>query len=344
MRTVRKLAGALAFSLTPAAAWAQLAHRPFAVGGGEGGGGAEGGFTGFLIGEQSRLTHLMAGKVHALHGQPSALWGLMALGLGYGVFHAAGPGHGKALIASYMMANERSLKRGAVMALLAALLQALVAVALVGAAALILNATAAQMNTAADGLALMSAAAVAAMGVWLSWRKGRALIAVLRLRFERRRALAEAPTFAGIAWSPPPRTLSAAAYRAAEPGAEPAVDLCCAPDPAALAGALSWREAAGTVIAAGARPCSGAILVLVFALAQGVVAAGVAATFAMALGVAATTGALAFTAVFAKSVAVRFASGEDSRAALVARSFEFAAALAVFAFGVLLLLGARGGA
>ena len=63
----------------------------------------------------------------------------------------------------------------------------------------------------------------------------------------------------------------------------------------------------------------------------------------MALGVAATTGALATMAVFAKSAAMRFAAGEETRSALVARSFEFAAALAVLAFGLLLLLGERGG-
>ncbi len=64
----------------------------------------------------------------------------------------------------------------------------------------------------------------------------------------------------------------------------------------------------------------------------------------MALGVAVTTGALASMAVFAKSVAMRFASGEETRSALVARAFEFAASLAVLAFGLLLLLGARGSA
>ena len=92
------------------------------------------------------------------------------------------------------------------------------------------------------------------------------------------------------------------------------------------------------------RPCSGAILVLVFALAQGLFAAGVAATFAMALGTAVTTGALAWIAVFAKSVAMRLAAGEDSRLVLIARGFEFLAALGVLAFGVALLFGARGGA
>ena len=108
--------------------------------------------TGWLLAEQSQLTHLMAAKVHALHGDPSAAWGLFALGLAYGVFHAAGPGHGKTLIASYMLANDRSLRRGVVMALMAALLQAVVAVALVAAAGLVLNATASEMNRAADWL------------------------------------------------------------------------------------------------------------------------------------------------------------------------------------------------
>jgi nickel/cobalt transporter (NicO) family protein len=339
----RPLCVASAAFLACAATAPAQAARPFAVGGGEGGGGAEGGITGWLLAEQSQLTHLMAAKIHALHGDPGAAWGLVGLGLAYGVFHAAGPGHGKALIASYMLANDRSLRRGAIMALLAALLQATVAVALVGAAGLILNATASEMNRAADGLALASAAGIAAIGLFLVWRKGRALIAAVRQRSERARALASAPAFDGVAWRAPARSLSAAAFRAGPPTG--VYDACCiAPDPATLQGPLSWRDAAGTVMAAGARPCSGAILVLVFGLAQGLFMAGVAATFAMALGTAVTTGALAWMAVFAKSAAARFAAGEDSRAALIARTLEFAAALAVLAFGILLMFGARGGA
>jgi nickel/cobalt transporter (NicO) family protein len=318
--------------------------RPFEVGGGEGGGGAEGGITGWLLAEQSRLTHLMAAKVHALHADPAAGWGLIGLGLAYGVFHAAGPGHGKALIASYMLANDRSLRRGAAMALLAALLQAAVAVALVGAAGLVLNATAAEMNEAADRLALASAAGVAAIGLLLVWRKGGAFIAALRRRLEGTRALASAPAYQGVEWRAPARSLSAAAFRTGSSTATATADDCCLlPAPGAMEGPFSWRSAAGTVVAAGARPCSGAILILVFALAQGLFAAGVAATFAMAIGTAVTTGALAFLAVFAKSAAMRLAAGEESWAALAARGLEFAAALAVLAFGVLLMLGARAG-
>ena len=78
-------------------------------------------------------------------------------------------------------------------------------------------------------------------------------------------------------------------------------------------------------------------------MAQGLFAAGVAAALAIAIGTAATTAALAWLAVFAKTTAMRLAAGENSRLALVARGFEFAAALAVLAFGVALLVSARGG-
>jgi nickel/cobalt exporter len=339
--------GIAAWAASVSTAVAQVSTRPFAVGGGEGGGG-EGGVTGWLLAGQSQLTHLIAAKVHALHGDPSAAWGLIGLGLAYGVLHAAGPGHGKAILTSYMLANEKSLKRGAAMTLMAALLQALIAIGLVGAAAFVFKATASQMNRAADWLALASYCGVAVIGLWLVWCKGGALIADLSRHFDRRRAAASAPAYAGVAWRRPAFSLSAAAFRAAPPGGFEAMTEGCghahAPDPAQLNAPLAWRDAAGTVIAAGSRPCSGAILVLVFALAQGLFAAGIAATFAMALGTALTTGALAWTAVFAKSVAMRLAAGENSRLALVARGFEFAAALAVLAFGVALMVGARGAA
>jgi nickel/cobalt transporter (NicO) family protein len=338
--------GCAAWSASAVTALAQLSQRPFAVAGGEGGGGAEGGLTGWLMAEQSWLTHLIAAKVHALHGQSSAAWGLIGLGLAYGVVHAAGPGHGKAVLASYMLANETSLKRGAVMALMAAMLQALIAIALVGAAGFLFSATASEMNHAADWIALASYCSVAAIGAWLVWRKGGALIAALNRHVDRRRGLASAPAYLGAAWGKPAFSLSAAAYRAGSPGEAGGPGEACghlhAPDAAQLNGPFSWRDAAGTVIAAGARPCSGAILVLVFAMSQGLFAAGVAAAFAMALGTAVTTAALAWIAVFAKSTAMKLAEGENSRLALVAKGFEFAAALAVLVFGVALLVGARG--
>ena len=87
------------------------------------------------------------------------------------------------------------------------------------------------------------------------------------------------------------------------------------------------------------RPCSGAILVLVFALAQGMFWAGIAATFVMGLGTAITVASIAVIAVTAKGLARRLAGGSEGRGALLMRGVEFAAAGLVLLFGIGLLLG-----
>jgi len=331
-------------------AFAQFARRPFEVAGGEGGGQAAG-IAGWVLAEQARLVHLMTFSMKALHESRSALWGLAALSFLYGVVHAAGPGHGKALIASYMLANERALRRGIILAFFAALLQAVVAIALVGVADLAFRATSTQMNDAALVIEMASYGAIAAIGAWLVWTKGRALAVALRAVFARRAVLAGGALYPAAAWRPVFALTSRSQFRAHPPaGAAAFIDDCGhahAPDPGRLDEGFSWRGAAATVFAAGARPCSGAILVLVFSLAQGLFLAGIGATLAMALGTAVTTGALAALAVFAKDIALRFAKQESSLAGLIVRGFEFAAAVGVLAFGILLLLGfgsALGGA
>ena len=82
----------------------------------------------------------------------------------------------------------------------------------------------------------------------------------------------------------------------------------------------------GAIFAVGLRPCSGAILVLVFALAQGLFLGGIAATFVMGFGTALT--------VSAKGLARRLTAGSsDGRGAVVLRGLEFAAACMVLVLG-----------
>ena len=93
------------------------------------------------------------------------------------------------------------------------------------------------------------------------------------------------------------------------------------------------------IFAVGLRPCSGAILVLVFALAQGIFWAGVAATFVMGLGTAITVAAIATLTVTATAFAARFAATRTGYGSLALRGVEVAAAVVVLAFGVALLAG-----
>ena len=93
------------------------------------------------------------------------------------------------------------------------------------------------------------------------------------------------------------------------------------------------------MLTVGVRPCSGAILVLVFALAQGLFWAGIAATFVMGLGTAITVATIAVLAVSAKDVAQRLSSASEGSGALIMRGIEFGAAGLVLLLGLGLLFG-----
>jgi nickel/cobalt exporter len=97
--------------------------------------------------------------------------------------------------------------------------------------------------------------------------------------------------------------------------------------------------AAAAVFSVGIRPCTGALVVLVFALSQGIFWAGVASTFVMALGTALTVAGLAALAVGAKDLAGRLSRGNDERGEKVMLALELAAALFITAMGMSLFLG-----
>jgi nickel/cobalt exporter len=106
-----------------------------------------------------------------------------------------------------------------------------------------------------------------------------------------------------------------------------------------LAGPGGWQRGLSAIVAVGLRPCSGAIIVLVFALAQGLFWAGVAATLVMGLGTAITVAAIATLAVGARSIAKHIATSRSGYGMLALRGIEVGAAVVVLAFGTLLLAG-----
>src|ERR1700741_3446431 len=109
-----------------------------------------GGVLGWIFAKQAEFYRQFSGLIRAAKADGSAAWSLFGLSFLYGTFHAAGPGHGKAVISSYVIANEETWRRGVTLSFASALLQALVAVAVVGVAAVLLNATASTMPRAGD--------------------------------------------------------------------------------------------------------------------------------------------------------------------------------------------------
>ncbi|MBK9081605.1 MAG: hypothetical protein IPL88_05745 [Rhizobiales bacterium] len=328
------LAGFAAFAPE---ALAQARH-PFAVGANEGAAAADG-LAGWILAKQADFYVLLRSGVRAASDDPRAFAALAGVGFLYGVFHAAGPGHGKAVLASYMVANERALKRGVAIAFAAAALQGLVAFAIVAVGALLLGATSTAMTRAASLIETAGYAAILALGLWLVWTKGAAFVAAWRGEAT---ACAECGGRFALSYTPSGAAAGGGSRFAATAASAGGASLACGHIPAAaqVAGDLSWKAAATTVLAAGARPCSGALVVLVFALAQGALWAGAGAAAAMALGTALTTSALAIVAVLFKSTALRLSGAKEGRAALVLRGLEFVAALAVALLGAGLLTGA----
>ena len=128
-------------------------------------------FLAFVNREQQGFYRALTGALSAMRDDPWKLWTLVGLSFAYGVFHAAGPGHGKAVISSYMLANELELNRGVLLSFLSSILQGLVANLLDGAAYLFLRGTTVSMTDATRALEIGSYALIALFGAWLLYKK-----------------------------------------------------------------------------------------------------------------------------------------------------------------------------
>ncbi|WP_164919563.1 nickel/cobalt transporter [Hansschlegelia zhihuaiae] len=281
---------------------------PFGVGRPDAPGvGAPTGVFAWVAAKQSAFYLELSSAIRAVREDRGALVLLAGLSFAYGVFHAAGPGHGKAVISSYLVATGDGFRRGVALSAAAALAQAVTAIALVGLFAVVLKMTSMAMAGATWWLEAASYAAVVAVGLALAWRKGLGFSRVLRGL----PAHVHGPDCAhghGV-------------------------------DPRIAEGRVDWRQAGAAVLAIGLRPCTGALVTLVFALSQGIFWAGIAATFAMAVGTAVTVAAIAALAVGAKATALRLAAARPGAGAAIVAGLEMLAALAVLALGALLLGG-----
>jgi len=319
------------------------------------------GLTGWIFAEQAAFYRSLSGFIRASKEDGAAMWELFGISFVYGVFHAAGPGHGKAVISSYLVANEETWRRGIALSFVSAAIQSVVAIVVVAIAAVLLGATAKTIGLTVHLVEIISYALVILIGLRLLYVKGRSfLVACRELTWRQTPELAFAAAHAA-------KPLSAATLQSSgqRPGAmamragQCQVDGCTAhvhgfhchddhesawghahgPEPTMLAGAGGWRRGLAAVVAVGLRPCSGAIIVLIFALAQDLFWTGVGATLIMGLGTAAPVAAIATVAVSARGLASRIARTRAALGMLAMRAIEVGAAALIVGFGALLLAG-----
>jgi nickel/cobalt transporter (NicO) family protein len=284
----------------------------------------------WLLALQAQFQTEMAQHLRGVHaGQSAAFWGLMAVCASYGFLHAAGPGHGKALLGAYGMARRVSALKLAGIGLLAALAQATVAVALILGLVGIAGMGRAGIEELDRGLlAGLSLAAIAGIGLWLVWR------ALHRLAAARRTPVHD-------------HAHDHADDHDDEHAHRP--DGHCAscghahlPPANAMLQATTPREVAALIAAVAVRPCSGALILLLLTWQMGVLGAGIAGAYAMALGTAGVTIAIALGLLLGRAGLLRAAGGLDARRALwIGGGIEAAAGL-VLLLGVLSVVVALG--
>jgi nickel/cobalt exporter len=291
-----------------------------------------GGFAGWILTEQAKFYRMLSSLIRESKADGSAAYALLGVSFIYGVFHAAGPGHGKAVISSYVVANDETWRRGVILSFASAILQALTAIAIVGIAAVLLGATAKAMGNTVRIIEMVSYALIVLIGLRLLWVKGRSFLHLLRGQPQSHHH--DHGHTHGHDHD------HAHGHEHHDHGEEASAwGHAHAPEPAELKGPHWLRRGLAAIVAVGLRPCSGAIIVLVFALAQGLFWIGVASTFVMGLGTAITVAIVATIAVGARGFAGRLAQAKPGAGLLFVRGLETAAAGAIVVFGAALLTG-----
>jgi nickel/cobalt transporter (NicO) family protein len=291
-----------------------------------------GGVAGWILAEQAKFYLQLSSLIRAAKADGSAAYTLLGVSFLYGIFHAAGPGHGKAVISSYMIANDETWRRGVILSFASAILQAFTAIAIVGIAAVALGATAHVMGNAVRVIEIISYALIIMIGLRLLWVKGRSFLTLLRGERHDHHHHHDHAHDHGHAHDDHDHDHDHGEEAHAWGHAH-------APEPQELKGPHWLRRGLAAIIAVGLRPCSGAIIVLVFALAQGLFWIGVASTFVMGLGTAITVAIVATVAVGARGFAGRLAKSKPGAGLLIVRGLETAAAAVIILFGVALLTG-----
>ncbi|MFB5641248.1 nickel/cobalt transporter [Kluyvera ascorbata] len=231
---------------------------------------------------QRDVNQQMSGLLKAVAENPTQAGGaLLLFSFVYGVLHALGPGHGKVVITTWLATHPSKLKSSIGLTLAASLLQGLVAIGLVVVVLTLLQLPARQLHLSSFWLEKGSYALVGVLGLLLCWRALKKLRALLRK-----------PKF--TAFTP-----------------HHVHDQHCGcghqhmPDPKQLERDEDWRARLVIVLSMGMRPCSGAIMVLLFSKVIGVFGWGVASALAMAAGTSVTISSLALLVHAFRTLAVK---------------------------------------
>ncbi len=237
---------------------------------------------------------------------------LVALSFFYGVFHAAGPGHGKVVISTYLLSHESQLRRGIILSFTAAMVQGLTAIVIVTVAVWLLDLSMRQTRGMANDFEVVSFALITLVGLLIIWTR---------------------------LWRLKKSSVTATATDVNQHAGE---DCGHSHGPTAgnLDSKLSLRTFVGIILSIGIRPCTGAVIVLLLAYSLDLGVAGLFAVLAMSLGTALTITLLAIISVYLGQLARRLFTLLPESGAASTRVMDVIGLVgggAIFIFGLLLL-------
>lgn len=259
---------------------------------------------------QREMNDRLASEINAYKtdGRLAPVIAILVISFLYGVFHAAGPGHGKFIVASYFLANRARLWHGFAMSGLIAFVQALSAIMLVVVFALILGVGSIQLTRNVVWVEMVSYGLIGLFGLWIVW--------------------------GGIVGRGCRHDHGPADHDHDHDHGHHHHDHANPRPPAS-----SWAMVPAAV-AAGIRPCTGSILVLLFTLAQGILLVGVLGAVVMAIGVALSVSLVALVTILLRRGVGQAARPSVRIANLAHRLAGLAGGLIVVTVGALLFLGA----
>ena len=231
----------------------------------------------------------------------------LGFGFGYGALHALGPGHGKLVISSYFLANGGKIREGVWMGTQIALIHVASAIVIVMAAQLVLTSLAVSGADQYRPVRLVSYAAIATIGIYMLWTAAKKWIA-------HRKHKAHAHT-----------------HHHANDHAHDHGGCSCALHQTDANGITKRRSLISLMV--GVVPCTGAVLVMLFALANDMVFMGVLVVLAISVGMAATMASLGIASVWLRR-SVLEKSGANS--GVMAINFELLGGFLIFGIGAVL--------
>jgi len=263
-------------------------------------------------------------RITSQNGGFAAMFTVILASFIYGVLHAAGPGHGKLVVGSYFTAREAPLRTGIIMGSVIAITQAVVAITMVGILAIAFGGNQLEIMDRTNNLEIISYTLIFAIGLYMTYEAvtGKTTCGHNHLGepyYKNEGHNHDRTEHHGHNHGPDPKAQNTWLARTASRALGP------------------QGEVIAVGIISGVRPCTGSILVLLFALANGVFLLGILAALTMAFGVAITISALGIGAIILRRSLAGKEKNMSPARALAAKILAVAGSLAVAMIGAILL-------